>query len=156
MKRIYSKLFHVDSAGEYFYMTEQELMNKLDSLDSFRHLCLPVYDLESGKVEGKRVLSSSNASYKNRAIYLLAELLKGYELYFPVYKDEEISLLSIKDEERRIYHFSFDSENERAVWKLSELCGKDYEIVLVREKGRIEYTNLSSISISELFAPLNF
>jgi hypothetical protein len=86
----------------------------------------------------------------------LAELLKGYELYFPVYKDEEISLLSIKDEERRIYHFSFDSENERAVWKLSELCGKDYEIVLVRDKGRIEYTNLSSISISELFAPLNF
>lgn len=137
-------------------MTEIELLQRLDKISSFEPITLPLFDIEKEAVVGEKTIDGLNASYLNRAIYLLSCMLSGNELYFPLYKNEEFSLLAISGKEKRLYHFSLDSENERAVWRLSELAESGYEIALIRGKSRVEHTKLNSISISELFSPLNF
>ena len=135
-------------------MRYEELLELLSKTSIPGGYSLPLYDAEHERMtEGSYLFTSS---FKDRAVYLLASHLGDYSLSVPFYKDDLFSLLLERGNERIIYHFCLDSENERAAWRLLDLKVMGYDALLIRAKEHNVHSSLPSISISELFAPLNF
>lgn len=116
----------------------------------YKKTSVPILDLENSIVDGEK--EYQNYTFKDcLALYLIDKYSsKGYELLCPRYKTEIFTLLARKDEEEIIIHLLLDSEEERVMWRMSELSNSKYKLILIRDRKENEIENIEGIALAEV------
>lgn len=116
----------------------------------YKKTTLPILDLDNNTIGGEK--EYPNDTFKECfALYLIDKYSKrGYELLCPRYKTEIFTLLARKDEEEIIIHLLLDSEEERVMWRMSELSNSKYKLILIRDRKENEKENIEGIALAEV------
>jgi len=113
---------------------------------------LLIYDLEKEAIIGERRINKNDIkSFKGKLRFYLIDKYKkdGFEVFIPIYKNEEFTLLAIKNDRKILLLSVLDSEEERVAWRLLELANS-YELLILREGDEQEQEPIKGIGLDSI------
>lgn len=113
---------------------------------------ISIYDLENKAIIGERRINRKDIkSFKTKLRFYLMDKYKrdGFEVFIPIYKNEEFTLLAINNDRKILLHSVLDSEEERVAWRLLELADS-YELLLLRDRAEHEQKPIKGISLDSI------
>ena len=113
---------------------------------------LLIYDLEKESSIGERKINKNGIkSFKDKLRFYLIDKYKkdGFEVFIPIYKNEEFTLLAIKNDRKILLLSVLDSEEERVAWRLLELANS-YELLILRDREEQEQEPIKGIGLASI------